>query len=210
MTARSFPLLWAGHAWQLSVPCTLHSREGNTNWKPAENGKSIVALWLCSAFFTPLYHPHVTLHRPKTEAVTRAPPMMESARLELKAPWGKCDNALWFTVERNSDPKTWGTCIKPEPERGCRSLIPCSYILMTRVSELSSQVWRLHALLKKQTQASAPSSWHSSKSTGRRHPWGCHRGGVCRDYLSPLLCTQAKGGTAVTSQNKTLIVNIKT
>lgn len=31
---------------------------------------------------------------PKLRQVTRAPPMMEGAHLELKAPWGKSDNAL--------------------------------------------------------------------------------------------------------------------
>lgn len=36
------------------------------------------------------------------------------------------------------------------------------------------------SLKKNQTQVSAPSFWHSCKTTGKGRPWGCNKWGLCR------------------------------
>lgn len=159
VTVRSLSLRWARRAWQLSVPCPPHSREGNSNSKPAENGQSIGALWLCRAFFTPLHYPSVTLCRPQTEAgdenTYNDGGCSPRAGGSLDGGEGIWQCVLIYCWEKLRS-KTWGTCIKPEPELGCRSLIPCPYVLITTRCWSSSAKFGVYMLFRKSKRRSAP------------------------------------------------------
>lgn len=91
----------------------------------------------------------VTLCRPKTEAGSQSTCNDAEDTLRPEGTWRKSERVFSFTVERNSDPKTWGACLKQEPELGYGSLDPCPQCpLYHKVLELTSAVFKCALKIK--------------------------------------------------------------